>query len=816
MDASITLPPDLQAPPDLAAIAVLRAELWQSGYRPLAVYSHDARHESAGKAPLGLEWERRARQDPPEAATWPALRHAANTGILADGLRAVDIDIDDPDLAARLRETALRLLGDAPLRFRENSGRCLLVYRAAAGEPPKRVLAGTAGKIEVLGRGQQFVAYGTHPSGAALCWHPEPLQIVPRATLPAVTEGQVGAFLAAAAPLIGAEAPKAAPAGHEPHPGTGAAQADILDVIAALAVIQNKGAADWEHWNAVGMAAWAASAGAVHGFNAWCAWSSRNAAFDLAACRARWAHYETSPPTQTGAGKLYKMAAAAVPGWRRPSEAGSGGTGEPLAWGAPDMSVLRLNRRSPPPLPLEIFGPWGNWISGVAEAAACPPDYVAAPLLATASALIGNSRWAQATPGWSEPPHLWCATVGDSGTGKSPGSDCLLRDVLPEIERRMLEDYPDRLKDWKAAAERAKAGAEAWQQEVRTAHKAGTAAPLPPDPEPAEPQAPRVRVNDVTVEKVASLLATAAPKGMLIVRDELAGWLLGLNSYNDSGRAFWIEAYGGRPYRVERQKSPLPIIVPRLAVAVAGGTQPERLAALMGDADDGLLARIIWTWPDPVPFRLGREAPGVAWATACLDRLRLLDLGPGAEPDGAPQPVMVPLAPEALPMIEGFAQDMQARQAEASGLMRSAYGKARGLALRLSLVLESLWWCAADGFAPPPARISARAFAAAATLVADYFIPMAERTYGDAAIPDADRHAATLARWIVLRRPAEVHVRLLQREVRLPGLNTADAIHEAAAVLVEADWLRPPVRSTQAGRAKAAYSVNPGLREPLQ
>ena len=45
----------------------------------------------------------------------------------------------------------------------------------------------------------------------------------------------------------------------------------------------------------------------------------------------------------------------------------------------------------------------------------------------------------------------------------------------------------------------------------------------------------------------AGRLAGAAPKGGRVVRDGLSGWLLGMNSYNDAGRAFWIEAYGGRP-----------------------------------------------------------------------------------------------------------------------------------------------------------------------------------------------------------------------------------------------------------------------------
>src|ERR1700716_3498115 len=60
-----------------------------------------------------------------------------------------------------------------------------------------------------------------------------------------------------------------------------------------------------------------------------------------------------------------------------------------IGWSLPDMGVLRLYRRPPPLLPLEVFGPWDAWIAEQAEAAACPVDYVAGPLLAAASALIG-------------------------------------------------------------------------------------------------------------------------------------------------------------------------------------------------------------------------------------------------------------------------------------------------------------------------------------------------------------------------------------------------------------------------------------------
>ena len=244
-------------------------------------------------------------------------------------------------------------------------------------------------------------------------------------------------------------------------------------------------------------------------------------------------------------------------------------------WGEPDMGVLRLRRRPPPPLLLEVFGEtWGQWLLDAAAAAACPVDYVAGPLLASVSTLIGNARWAQAWPGWDEPPHLWAVVVGDSGTGKSPGGDCMMRGVLPEIERRMGGDYPDRLRDWQAAVEFDKIAMKRWKDEFREAQEKKK--PLPPIPKSMAPdiapEKPRLRQHDITIEQAGAVLATAAPKGVMMVRDEIAGWLSGMDAYNPAGRAFWLEAYGGRPYRVERRKHGTePIEIERLVVAVYGG-----------------------------------------------------------------------------------------------------------------------------------------------------------------------------------------------------------------------------------------------------
>ena len=115
----------------------------------------------------------------------------------------------------------------------------------------------------------------------------------------------------------------------------------------------------------------------------------------------------------------------------------------------------------------------------------------------------------------------------------------------------------------------------------------------------------------------------------------------------------------------------------------------------------------------------------------------------------------------------------------------------------------------------PPSRISKAAVLAAAALVDDYFKPMAERVFGDAALPEADRLAATVARWILRERPTVVNARALRRTARLPGLREAEKVKVALNALVEADWLRPIFNRSgdNAGRPREDYQVNPRLFE---
>ena len=210
------------APPPAASayfdkVLQLRQAFWKMGYRPVPVWGPHGSVPSPGKQPVGKGWQIEARKDPPTATVEPSHADAANTGILCDGLRVVDIDIDDRGLAAEVAKLALKLLGAAPVRYRANSGRLLLLYRAAEGEPPKLAVTskcrvgedGKALKVEVLGRGQQFVADGLHPSMAEIRWVKD-AALRPRDELSVVTEEGIGQFLKEAARIIGADATKTA------------------------------------------------------------------------------------------------------------------------------------------------------------------------------------------------------------------------------------------------------------------------------------------------------------------------------------------------------------------------------------------------------------------------------------------------------------------------------------------------------------------------------------------------------------------------------------------------------------------------------
>lgn len=483
-------------------------------------------------------------------------------------------------------------------------------------------------------------------------------------------------------------------------------------------------------------------------------------------------------------------------------------------WPAPDLSLAEREVMPPPSWPGDLFPPaWGSFIAEAAEARGCPPDFVGLGTLAAVAARIGNARWGSPWPGWREPTTLWAAAVGLPSSGKSGGMD-EAADALSAIEAEGNDDWEERLRAYRTRKAEAREIRERWEAEVKAAVKAGSAPPLEPlgAREPDPPARRRVMTTDPTIEK-AGRLAADNPRGLLLLRDELAGWLGGMDRYGGGGgadRAFWLQSYGGRRWVPDRVKDgDRGVEVAHLTWGILGAIQPDRVASLlMAGDDDGLTARFIYAWPATMKPARPRHAPPAGKLAAALRRLDALPWQP-------PDPVTLPFTGTAADAMQEWREDAAALEADASGLFLSWLGKLPGFALRLAVVFAHLEWLAEDDGATPPAEVDADAMACAAGFLSDYAVPMARRVFGAAALPEAERDARRLARWFLRQhpRPETLNAKALRRMAGRPNIPTAERMDAALVELAAAGWCRPaPARAGDApGRTRKDWAVNPAL-----
>ena len=478
-------------------------------------------------------------------------------------------------------------------------------------------------------------------------------------------------------------------------------------------------------------------------------------------------------------------------------------------WGEPDMSVLNP-RRTPPEFPYQLFGNfWGKWILAKAEGCSAPVDYVGMSLLSLLSALVGCSRFVSPWDGWKEPPMLWVALVGDPSSGKSPALESVLG-IAREIEQDSAETNQDIIRQYEGDLLAAKCIRDDWEKQIKEVTKTG--APIPPMPkeaqEPNRPERPRIFVSDTTPEALARLLVHQS-KGLLVMRDELSGWLGSFNRYSGGqggDRAFWLEATGGRPYTIDRARNGgEAVTIKHLAASILGGIQPDKLHTLLlkGD-DDGLPARFLFCWPDRVPQvrpKRAVESNEAETALRWLNGLIMIPDGQGGVSHGT-----VMLNDDAADFFQDWRKQHSENQPD--GSMASWWGKMPGVCLRLALNFEYLWLSTTTR--RETFEIKIPAVEAATVMIEQYLKPMAARAYGDASLPQAERNAATLAKWIIKNKPTRINVRETQRKVRLPGMRTAAEIKDAIEVLVEADWLRhdPKREGESNGKKSGDYVVN--------
>jgi hypothetical protein len=480
------------------------------------------------------------------------------------------------------------------------------------------------------------------------------------------------------------------------------------------------------------------------------------------------------------------------------------------AWEAPDWSLLDDRRGELPEFPSETLpAKWRDWAELAAHGAGVTPAHVIIPLLGITSALIGAARRVTASRSWSEPMTMWLALVGFSGTGKTPGLDVTRRHVA-RIEKDGKEQTAEMQRQHSTRVEAAKAALKKWKHEVEEAIGAG----LPPPPRSREAAdiadfvVPRLYVSDVTIERLAVLL-NARPRGMSVIIDELAGLFLNMGRYsNGSDREFWLEAWNGKHYTVERMGRP-PLALENLLVGLVGGLQPDKLNRSFEGDSDGMYARVCFSWPSEPAYKpLTNEVAEIE--PEVLNALkRIVSLEAGEDGEFAPRGIW--LDDDALAAFEAFRKDLHTTKAFLDGREREWTAKGASHVLRLAGTLEIMAWAINSHGDPEPKHITAASMQSAITVWREYFLPHGRAALRQIGLSERHGNARRVLNWAKGKDCREISREDVRRDALGQHLDAAqtDALLDG---LRKSGWLRPINSKTgKAGRPRALWDVNPAL-----
>lgn len=378
------------------------------------------------------------------------------------------------------------------------------------------------------------------------------------------------------------------------------------------------------------------------------------------------------------------------------------------------------------------------YVTAAARAIGCDASFIALPLLAALAAAIGNTRRIKLKRTWCEPCVLWTAIVGDSGTHKTPALSAATA-ILGRKQDEALERFEAKRADYERELVTYEAELASWKRA-----KASTRGEPPEKPD--EPICQRYIVSDTTVEALADRLQHAL-RGLLLERDELAGWLQSFDQYKGGkggDTAHWLTLYNAKALRIDRKTGAQKLTyVPIASVSIAGGIQPDTLRRALGREhfENGLAARLLLAFPPKQPRRWTEATVSEAVEgelARIFDGLLFLDFG--LDEDRRLRPIDLPLTPEARAVWIDFYNRHGGEQAELSGNEAALWSKLEGTAPRLALILQLV----SDANSTAVDEVSM----AAGITLADWFGQEGRRVYGVLGESDEERECRQLVELI--------------------------------------------------------------------
>jgi len=457
----------------------------------------------------------------------------------------------------------------------------------------------------------------------------------------------------------------------------------------------------------------------------------------------------------------------------------------------------------------------GDYVLDVADRQQAPPDFAAVAALGGLAALAGNKvrMRPKQLDDWAVVPNLWSAAIGAPSMMKTPAIRSALGPIF-DLQEKLKDGWEAEQRDVdvesalseleskstaKKAASALKAGDREEAKRLLAEQASGNDADIP---------CPRLIVNDATVEKLGELL-NQNPRGLLLIRDELPGFLAKMESEEfQSDRAFYLEAFNGDGQFTYDRIGRGTVHIENCTLSIVGGVQPSRIAplvrgAMSGSSDDGLIQRLQlavwpdsigeWKWVDRRPNEAARERYFAVFDDMHEFTARLT------------APAIFGFSDEAQELFREWITELQtsARSGKHPPALESHMLKMPKTIASLALIFELV----DGGRGTVGVAAAARAFG-----WADYLLTHATRLYTSGSVL-----AENGARLIVARRK-HLPVPFTGRDVHRKawaGLTDRDAVASAIETLCSAGYIREisSAPSESGGRPSVGYIWNPHIKD---
>jgi hypothetical protein len=363
-----------------------------------------------------------------------------------------------------------------------------------------------------------------------------------------------------------------------------------------------------------------------------------------------------------------------------------------------------------------------------AKAIGVSEDYLGLPVLAALAQGVGASRVVQIKRSWRETSTLFLALVSKPGTKKTPAAKPALAPVW-DRDFELGREYAEKKEEF-----------EQEEKEYEIAVKQAKRNEQTPPPPPKAPVREQSVLDDVTVEALVEVIAQN-PRGVLVARDELTGWVKAMDQYKGgkgSDKQHWLSLWSSSSIKVNRKGQGGEVTsVKYPSVSLYGSIQPAMLRELGNTAEEGLIERFLFAYPEHRRSRFTYDEIS-SEAEREYERLieKLYSYRMYEDVDSeVMMPVPVPMSPEARSLFAVCSDELGA-EAEEPGFphrLRGAFSKLEAYLARLALIL-SLCRCAETGEVE---QVEEEDMEAAYKLIR-YFAAHARRVYGEtgAATPD--------------------------------------------------------------------------------